>query len=207
MSRTAHVTLTPSNMIELGSKAPDFRLPDTDGNLVTLTDFESHKGLLVIFMCNHCPYVKHIRHALSDFARRNSPSEIGIIGINSNDITTHPADSPDKMREEVKVAGYCFPYLFDESQDVAKKFGATCTPDFFLYDGTSRLVYRGQFDDSRPGNDIEVTGKDLQSAVDSLLNGRPPLENQVPSVGCNIKWKAKTDSVTLQLRSSVQRRP
>lgn len=186
------MTLTPSTMTELGSKAPGFQLTDTNGNLVSLADFESHIGLLVIFMCNHCPYVKHIRHALADFARRNSASGIGIVGINSNDITTHPADSPDKMREEVKAAGYCFPYLFDESQDVAKKFGAACTPDFFLYDGSKRLVYRGQFDGSRPGNDVEVTGKDLQSAVDSLLNGRPPLEDQVPSVGCNIKWKAKT---------------
>ena len=183
------MTLTPSNMIELGSKAPDFQLSDTDGNLVSLADFESHKGLLIIFMCNHCPYVKHIRHALADFARRNSASGIGIIGINSNDAATHPADSPEKMREEVQAVGYCFPYLFDESQEVARKFQAACTPDFFLYDGSNRLVYRGQFDDSRPGNSIEVTGKDLQSAVDSLLNGRPPLENQVPSVGCNIKWK------------------
>lgn len=190
------MTLTPSNMIELGTKAPDFQLPDTDGNLVSLTDFESHKGLLVIFMCNHCPYVKHIRDALANLARRYTASGIGIVGINSNDVTAHPADSPDKMREEVEAAGYCFPYLFDESQEVAKKFGAACTPEFFLFDGSSHLIYRGQFDDSRPGNDIEVTGKDLQSAVDSLLNGRPPLEYQVPSVGCNIKWKSDQVSIS-----------
>ena len=183
------MTLTSSNMNELGTEAPGFQLPDTDGNLISLADFESHVGLLVIFMCNHCPYVKHIRHALADFARRNSSSGIGIIGINSNDVATHPADSPEKMREEVQAAGYCFPYLFDESQDVARSFQAACTPDFFLYDGSNCLVYRGQFDDSRPGNDIEVTGNDLQLAMDALLNGHPPLENQTPSVGCNIKWK------------------
>jgi peroxiredoxin len=178
-------------MTELGSEAPDFRLPDTDGNPVSLADFESHKGLLVIFMCNHCPYVKHIRAALAEFARSNASSGIGIVGINSNDVSTHPADSPEKMREEVQAAGYSFPYLFDESQEVARRYKAACTPDFFLYDGAKRLVYRGQFDDSRPGNDIEVTGRDLQSAVDALLNGEPPLEDQKPSVGCNIKWKAE----------------
>jgi peroxiredoxin len=176
-------------MIELGTEAPDFRLPDTDGNLVSLADFESNKGLLVIFMCNHCPYVKHIRHALANFARQNTSLGIGIVGINSNDVATYPADSPEKMREEVKSAGYCFPYLFDESQDVAKRYQAACTPDFFLFDGSLRLVYRGQFDDSRPGNDVEVTGKDLQAAVDALLREEAPIEDQKPSVGCNIKWK------------------
>ena len=189
VARIEHVTLTPSNMIELGSKAPDFRLPDTDGNLVSLADFESHKGLLVVFMCNHCPYVKHIRHALAEFADRNMSSDFAIVGINSNDVTTHPADSPERMREEARDIGYCFPYLFDESQDVAREFAAACTPDFFLYDGSRRLVYRGQFDDSRPSNDINPTGKDLQSAVDALSSGHPPLANQIPSVGCNIKWK------------------
>lgn len=192
MARTERVTLTPSNMIELGSEVPNFRLPDTDGNLVSLADFESHKGLLVVFMCNHCPYVKHIRRTLADFARRNSSSGIGIIGINSNDVATHPADSPERMREEVQAARYSFPYLFDESQEVARKFQAACTPDFFLYDKTYCLVYRGQFDESRPGNDIEVTGKDLQLAVDALLGGHPPIDNQRPSIGCNIKWKAET---------------
>lgn len=183
------MTLTPSKMIELGSEAPNFRLPDTGGNSVTLADFESHKGLVVVFMCNHCPYVKHIRHALAEFARRNAPSGIGVVGINSNDVSTHPADSPEKMREEVDTIGYTFPYLFDESQDVAKKYQAVCTPDFFLFDGSRQLVYRGQFDGSRPGNEIEVTGKDLQAAVDALLNDEPPLADQKPSMGCNIKWK------------------
>ncbi len=190
MSRIAHVTLTPSSMIELGSKAPDFQLPATDGSLVSLADFESHKGLLVIFMCNHCPYVKHIRRALAEFADRNMSPDLAIVGINSNDATTHPADSPEKMIEEVQDVGYRFPYLYDESQEVARSFHATCTPDFFLYDGNRELIYRGQFDDSRPGSDIEVTGSDLEAAVDALMEGREVSRQQTPSVGCNIKWKA-----------------
>ncbi len=190
MSRIAHVTLTPSSMIELGSKAPDFQLPATDGSLVSLANFESHKGLLVIFMCNHCPYVKHIRRALAEFADRNMSPDLAIVGINSNDATTHPADSPEKMIEEVQDVGYRFPYLYDESQEVARSFHATCTPDFFLYDGNRELIYRGQFDDSRPGSNIEVTGSDLEAAVDALMEGREVSRQQTPSVGCNIKWKA-----------------
>ena len=178
-------------MVDLGTKAPQFRLPDTNGNIVSVEDFGSHKGLLVIFMCNHCPYVKHIREGLAEFARRNADCGIGIVGINSNDAVSHPEDSPAKMREEVVSAGYCFPYLYDESQSVARAYGAVCTPDLFLFDGEQRLVYRGQFDDSRPGNDVKVTGNDLQAAFDALLRGRPPLDNQKPSVGCNIKWKRK----------------
>lgn len=177
-------------MIELGSQAPNFRLPDTAGNLVSLSDFDSDKGLLVIFMCNHCPYVKHIRSALAEFARRNMTSGIGIVGINSNDAAAYPADSPENMRREAREAGYPFAYLYDESQEVAAGYGAACTPDFFLFDDSRRLVYRGQFDDSRPGNSIEVTGADLQRAIDALLAGDPPLETQHPSVGCSIKWKS-----------------
>jgi peroxiredoxin len=177
-------------MIELGSKAPDFQLPATDGSLVSLADFESHKGLLVIFMCNHCPYVKHIRRALAEFADRNMSPDLAIVGINSNDATAYPADSPEKMIEEVEDAGYHFPYLYDESQDIAKAYCAACTPDFFLFDEPRRLVYRGQFDDSRPGNDIAITGADLQAAVDALLEGRDISLQQTPSVGCNIKWRA-----------------
>jgi len=189
ISRTVHVTLTPSNMIDLGSTAPDFQLPDTDGNLVSLADFESHKGLLVIFMCNHCPYVKHIRAALADFARRNEPKGLAVVGINANDASTHPADSFEKMAEEVQAVGYTFPYLHDETQEIARAYRALCTPDLFLYDRDRRLVYRGQFDDSRPGNNVEVTGKDIQSAVDALLGDRDIRQDQKPSVGCNIKWK------------------
>ena len=189
MSRIARVTLTPSSMIELGSKAPGFQLPDTGGGLVSLADFKSHKGLLVIFMCNHCPYVKHIRWALAEFANRNMSPGLAIVGINSNDATTHPADSPEKMIEEVQDVGYRFPYLYDESQEVARSYHATCTPDFFLYDGNRELIYRGQFDDSRPGNDVPVNGADLQAAVDALLEGRGVSKQQTPSVGCNIKWR------------------
>jgi len=184
------VTLTPSGTTELGLEAPDFRLPDTDGKMVSLDDFDSCKGLVIVFMCNHCPYVKHVRFALAEFAQRNARSGIGVVGINANDVDTHPADSPEKMREEVQAAGYTFPYLFDETQDVAASYGAVCTPDFFLFDDSKRLVYRGQFDESRPGNDIPVTGSDLQSAVDALLGRRVVSGEQKPSVGCNIKWKS-----------------
>jgi peroxiredoxin len=183
------MTLTSSLMSGLGTEAPNFRLPDTSGNEVSLSDFDASKGLLVIFMCNHCPYVKHIRKAIADFARRNAPRGLAVVGINSNDATTHPADSPEKMLEEVKNVGYTFPYLHDEGQDVAKAYGAVCTPDFFLYDENRKLVYRGQFDDSRPGSDVEVTGNDIQAAVDALLEGSEISEEQKPSVGCNIKWK------------------
>lgn len=176
-------------MIDLGSTAADFELPDTAGNLVSLDDFDACKALLVVFMCNHCPYVKHLRDALAAFADRNRSSDFAMVGINSNDASTHPADSPEKMVEEAKSAGYHFPYLYDESQDVAKAYGAECTPDFFLYDDRRRLVYRGQFDGSRPGNDIPVTGADLQGALDALLTGSEPPRDQIPSVGCNIKWK------------------
>lgn len=176
-------------MVELGSRAPDFSLPDSEGNVVSLSDFEDNKGLVVVFMCNHCPFVKHIRDALAEFARRNASSGIGLVGINANDAQSHPADSPEKMREEARAAGYTFPYLYDESQEVAKAYQATCTPDFFLFDGDRRLVYRGQFDGSRPGNGVGVTGNDLQAAVDALLDGSPLPEEQIPSVGCNIKWK------------------
>lgn len=183
------MTLTSSLLSELGTRAPDFRLPDTAGHEVALNDFDRYKGLLVIFMCNHCPYVKHIREAIAEFARRNEPSGLAVVGINSNDAATHPADSLEKMVEEVRTIGYSFPYLHDESQDVAKAYGALCTPDFFLYDEDRKLVYRGQFDDSRPGSDVEVSGKDIQSAVDSLLTGSEMPRQQKPSVGCNIKWK------------------
>ena len=183
------MSLTSAVNSELGSKAPDFRLPDTRGNNVSLNEFDRYKGLLVIFMCNHCPYVKHIREALAAFARSNEPRGLAVVGINANDASKYPADSLEKMIEEVQAVGYTFPYLHDEAQEVAKAFGALCTPDLFLYDEKRRLVYRGQFDDSRPGSDTEVTGKDIQSAVDSLLIGRDISANQKPSVGCSIKWK------------------
>lgn len=190
ISRSANVSLTTSSMVELGTMAPDFELPDTDGNLVSPADFGSCKGFLVVFMCNHCPYVKHIRGGLAEFADRNVSSEFAMVAINANDATTYPGDSPEMMVEEVRSAGYHFPYLQDESQDVARAYHAECTPDFFLFDADRRLVYRGQFDGARPGNDIPVTGSDLQAAVDALLAGRAMPREQTPSVGCNIKWKA-----------------
>ena len=184
------MALTPSTMLLLGTTAPDFKLSDTGGNTVSLADFKDKTALLVIFMCNHCPYVIHIRAGLAQLARDYMPKGVAIAGINSNDVANYPADSPAKMRDEVKSAGYLFPYLYDETQAVAKAYRAACTPDIFLFDRGRRLVYRGQFDASRPGNGIPVTGKDLRAALDAVLAGKPTSEFQVPSMGCNIKWKA-----------------
>ena len=184
------MALTPSTMQPLGTLAPDFSLPDTDGKIVSLADYKTSAALLVIFMCNHCPYVVHLRSGLAQLARDYAPRGVGIVGINANDAKNYPADSPAQMREEVKAAGYIFPYLYDETQAVAKKYRAACTPDFFLFDRGRRLVYRGQFDASRPGNGIPVTGKDLRAALDAVLAGRSTSEFQVASMGCNIKWKA-----------------
>nr|VFJ95924.1 MAG: Peroxiredoxin [Candidatus Kentron sp. LFY] len=182
---------TPSTMLELGTSAPDFRLPDfgADGKLVSAQDFRKAPGLLVIFMCNHCPHIHRIREALADFAREYRPKGLAIVGINANDVANYPDDSPDKMAEEVASFGYAFPYLFDETQEVAKAYRAACTPDFFLFDKARKLVYRGQFDDSRPKNDLPITGRDLRAAVDALLSGKKIDADQKASVGCNIKWK------------------
>ena len=176
-------------MLSLGAKAPDFALPDTEGRLVRLSDFQGAPALLVIFMCNHCPYVKHIADELARFAKEYQAKGVAIVGINSNDAANYPDDSLEKMREEVKLRGYTFPYLYDETQEVAKAYRAACTPDFFLFDKEHRLVYRGQFDDSRPGNGIPVTGKDIRAALDAVLAGRPVTGRQTPSIGCNIKWR------------------
>ncbi len=184
------MALTPSTMLPLGTTAPDFQLPDTTGKIVSLADFKNAPALLVIFMCNHCPYVIHIRNGLAKFARDYAPKHAGIVGINANDVKNYPADSPAKMKEEVKSVGYIFPYLYDETQAVAKAYRAACTPDIFLFDQNRKLVYRGQFDDSRPGNGLPVTGKDLRAALDTVLAGKPVSENQKASIGCNIKWKA-----------------
>jgi peroxiredoxin len=183
------MSLIYSTMQELGSEAPQFDLPAAQGGQVKLADFADAKGLMVVFMCNHCPYVKHIRTSLADFARDYQDQGISVVAINANDVRSHPADSPERMAEEVRNFGYVFPYLYDESQQVARAYGAVCTPDFFLYDGQHRLVYRGQFDDSRPGNGVPVTGAHLRSATDALLAGEPLSAEQTPSVGCNIKWK------------------
>jgi peroxiredoxin len=184
------MALTPSTMLPLGTTAPDFKLPDTNGKTISPADFKDKAALLVIFMCNHCPYVVHIRDGLAKLARDYAPRGAGIVGINANDVKNYPADSPARMKDEVKSAGYTFPYLYDETQAVAKAYRAACTPDIFLFDKNQKLVYRGQFDDSRPGNGLPVTGKNLRAALDAVLAGKPISENQKASIGCNIKWKA-----------------
>jgi peroxiredoxin len=178
-----------STMLPLGTRAPDFQLPDTNGKKVSLANFEKANALLVIFMCNHCPYVKHIRAGLAQLARDYMPQDVAIVGISSNDVENYPQDSPRKMAEEARAAGYIFPYLYDETQEVAKAYRAACTPDIYLFDSEQRLVYRGQLDDSRPGNNVPVTGKDVRAALDALLAGKPLPSNQKASIGCNIKWK------------------
>jgi peroxiredoxin len=180
---------TASTMLPLGTQTPDFSLPNVDGRTVSLSDFRDRKGLLVIFLCNHCPFVKHLRDALAAFGKEYQAKGLGIVGISSNDVANYPDDSPEKMKAEAAEAGYAFPYLYDESQTVAKAYKAACTPDFFLFDGDLSLVYRGQFDDSRPGNDKPVTGADLRAACDAVLAGQPLPDEQKPSIGCNIKWK------------------
>jgi len=181
---------TPSTMLALGTPAPNFRLPDTQGRTVSRDDSQNAPALLVMFICNHCPFVKHIREGLAAFGRDYHEKGLAIVAINSNDVANYPDDSPAKMKEEAKAAGYVFPYLYDESQGVAKAYAAACTPDFFLFDNERKLVYRGQFDDSRPGSGIAVTGKDLRAASDRVLSGAAVDREQKPSIGCNIKWKA-----------------
>ncbi|CAN5646092.1 thioredoxin family protein [soil metagenome] len=176
-------------MLELGTVAPDFELPDTDGSTVRLDDLDGAPALLVMFISNHCPYVKHVRAELARLGREYAERGVGIVAIGSNDPVAYPADAPDQMQLEKAEAGYVFPYLFDESQQVAAAYRAACTPDFFLFDAGRRLVYRGQLDDSRPGNDTPVTGRDLRAALDAVLAGDPVPADQRPSLGCNIKWR------------------
>jgi peroxiredoxin len=181
----------PSTMLPLGTKAPEFELPDvTTGRIVSNTDFADRQGLLVMFICRHCPYVAHVRPELARLGRDFTDSELGIVAISSNDPKTHPEDAPEGLAEEAREAGYAFPYLFDEIQEVAKAYTAACTPDFFLFDADRALVYRGQFDDSRPSNGLPVTGESLRAAIDAVLDGRPLAEDQRPSIGCSIKWRA-----------------
>ncbi|MEX0612286.1 MAG: thioredoxin family protein [Pirellulales bacterium] len=180
---------TSSTMLPVGTKAPDFSLVNVDGQTVSLDDFADAPALLVMFICNHCPFVKHLADALAQFTAEYMDKGVAVVGINSNDAASYPADSPEQMVREAEERGYQFPYLYDESQEVAKEYRAACTPDFFLFDGKRGLVYRGQFDDSRPDNGIPITGRDLRAAIDSVLAGRKPSENQRPSIGCNIKWK------------------
>ena len=179
---------TPSTMIELGTKAPEFNLPDPDGRTFSRDEIAGSRGLLVMFICNHCPFVKHVGEELSRIGNEYPDKGIGIVAISSNDINTHPDDAPPKMKEFAKQYGITFPYLFDESQEIAKSYSAACTPDFFLFDANLELVYRGQLDDSRPGNDQPVTGSDLRAAMDALVEDKPVATDQKPSIGCNIKW-------------------
>ncbi len=179
----------PSTMLSLGTQAPDFRLPDADGKLSRRDDFKDAPALLVAFICNHCPYVKHVREGLAALARDAMAKGVAVVGINPNDSKRYPDDGPEAMKSESAAAGYTFPYLVDASQEIAFAYRAACTPDFFLFDGARRLVYRGQMDDSRPGNDAAVTGRDLRNAIDAVLAGQPVSETQIPSIGCNIKWK------------------
>ncbi len=188
------MALTQSTMLPLGTTAPDFSLPNCNpeygGEIVSLGDLSQAQALLIVFSCNHCPYVIHIREALAAFANEYRSKGLTTIAISSNDVTTHPADGPENMTRVAHEFGFTFPYLYDEDQTVAAAYTAACTPDFFLFDGDRRLVYRGQFDGSRPKNGVPVTGEDLRSAVDALLAGGAVPVDQRPSMGCNIKWRA-----------------
>ena len=181
---------TPSTMLDIGTPAPDFSLPEpATGKTVSLADFDA-QPLLVVFACNHCPYVLHILDSFTGFASQLQQRGVGVVMISANDVTGYPADSPEKMAEMAAKRGFEFPYLYDESQQVALAYRAACTPDFFLFDASHRLVYRGQYDASRPGNQATVDGSDLRAAVDALLVGETIPAEQIPSVGCNIKWRA-----------------
>ncbi|TWU04574.1 thioredoxin family protein [Stieleria varia] len=180
---------TASTMMPLGTSAPDFSLTDTDGSTVSLADFAGKKALLVMFICNHCPYVKHVADQLKTLADDYLPKDVAVVGISSNDADKYPDDSPAAMAEEKAQRGYAFPYLYDGDQSVAKDYAAACTPDFYLFDGEQKLVYRGQLDSSRPGSDIPVTGQDLRAAIDAVLAGTAVPSEQRASLGCNIKWK------------------
>jgi peroxiredoxin len=189
---------TSSMTLPLGTEGPAFRLPDPHGKWVSSNDLKSAPAFLVAFICNHCPYVKHIRSEFVEFAKEYQARGVAVVAISSNDAESYPEDGPAQMAAEIKDAGYTFPYLYDETQDVAKAYRAACTPDFFLFDRDRRLVYRGQFDDSRPSNGRPVTGADLRTALDAVLSGRPVSADQKPSVGCSIKWKRGTTAQATQ---------
>jgi peroxiredoxin len=185
------MALTESTMLELGTAAPDFALTDTvTGNTVSRDDFKGRSALLVMFICTHCPFVKHLEASLAKLGADYASKPIGIVAISSNDAVAFPADSPAGMKAQARTFGFAFPYLYDETQSVARAYSAACTPDFFLFDKEFKLVYRGQYDSSRPGNGTQVTGEDLRAAIDTVLRGEPVSTDQRPSIGCNIKWKA-----------------
>lgn len=184
------MALTESTMLELGTEAPDFSLTDAmTGNAVRRDDFRDREALLVMFICAHCPYVKHIEKTLGTLGADYADKPLAIVAISANDVASHPNDSPEGLRAQAKAHGFSFPYLYDESQAVARAYKAACTPDFFLFDARRKLVYRGQYDSSRPGNGIPVSGEDLRAAIDAVLAGKPISPDQRPSIGCNIKWK------------------
>ena len=185
------MALVASTMLALGTEAPDFSLPEpATGKTVSLSGVDGARGLLVVFLSNHCPFVKHLADHFAGLAAEYQARGVAVVGINANDVANYPDDSPAKMVLEVARRGYTFPYLFDETQAVAKAYRAACTPDFFLFDADRRLAYRGQYDGSRPSLDVPVTGADLRGALDAVLAGETPPAEQVPSVGCNIKWRA-----------------
>jgi peroxiredoxin len=183
------MVMTASTMLSLGTTAPDFSLADTEGNIVSVDDFKDAPALLVVFMCNHCPFVKHVLKLMVELIKEYQQKGVAVVGINSNDVDNFPEDRPEMMAKIAKEKGFTFPYLYDETQEAAKAYRAACTPDFFLFDKERRLVYRGQMDDSRPGNNVPVTGADLRAALDAVLTGREVSKEQKPSMGCNIKWK------------------
>ena len=181
---------TESEMLPLGTLAPDFALPDAAGaEIVRLSTFAGKRALLVMFLCPHCPYVQHVQQELAKIGRDYAGQPLGIVAISSNDAEQYPEDGPDGLRRQARTLGFAFPYCYDESQAVAHAYRAACTPDFFLFDESRRLVYRGQLDSSRPGNDVVVTGADLRRAIDAVLDGVAVSPEQKPSIGCNIKWK------------------
>ncbi len=181
---------TPSNMIALGTTAPDFNLPDTvSGKMMSLVELKSDRATVVMFICNHCPYVKHIQTGLVQLTRAYLTQGVSFVAISSNDVAQYPEDGPGPMKELAERLGFPFPYLYDESQEIARAYQAACTPDFYIFDRDLKLVYRGQFDDSRPSNQVPVTGKDVRAALDNILTGQPVNPEQKPSLGCNIKWK------------------
>lgn len=184
------MALTPSNMLPLGTAAPDFKLPDTvSGKKLSLDDVATDRATVVMFICNHCPYVIHVNEELVRLANDYAPKGVGFVAISSNDVVNYPADSPEKMAEHAKRVGYPFPYLYDESQAVARAYDAACTPDFYVFDGERKLVYRGRLDDSRPNSGTPLSGRDLRAALDAVLAGQAVADVQYPSAGCNIKWK------------------
>ena len=191
---------TNSTMLPLGTNAPDFVLPEAvSGETVSLADFKNSPALLVMFICNHCPYVKHVQAGLTQMVKDFQARGVGVVAISANDVANFPDDGPEKMREEARRAGYTFPYLYDESQSVARAYRAACTPDFFLFDGAHRLIYRGQMDDARRANSLPVTGASVRAALEAVLAGKPVSPNQIPGLGCNIKWKPGNEPEYFQL--------